>query len=131
LVVNGDTFLALDFAALRDWYSQKPETCALVLRQVPDTARYGRVQVDGGILSGFAEKGQSGPGLINAGIYLLPGDIFSRFGLKGRFALEADLFQQHCAEIRARAFETSAWFIDIGIPQDFDRAQTELPAIVC
>jgi D-glycero-alpha-D-manno-heptose 1-phosphate guanylyltransferase len=130
LVVNGDTFLALDFAALRDWYEEAPGACAMVLRQVDDTSRYGSVSVADGMVSGFAEKGRSGPGLINAGVYVLQANVFARFGLEGRFALEADLLQGHCAALGARAFETAAWFIDIGVPQDFDRAQTELPAIL-
>ena len=129
-MVNGDTFLALDFAALRDWYERSPTACAMVLRQVEDTARYGSVSVAHGVVTGFAEKGRSGPGLINAGVYALQADVFARFGLAGRFALEADLLQRHCTELSARAYETSAWFIDIGVPHDFDRAQTELPAIV-
>jgi len=130
LVVNGDTFLALDFATLRDWYEEVPAACAMVLRQVDDTSRYGSVSVAGGMVSGFAEKGRSGAGLINAGVYVLQANVFARFELEGRFALEADLLQRHCAALGARAFETTAWFIDIGVPQDFDRAQTELPAIL-
>jgi len=130
LVVNGDTFLDIDFAALRSEYDKAPSACAMVLRRVDDTARYGAVNVADGLVSGFAEKGRNGPGLINAGVYILQGDIFARFGLTGRFALEADLLQRHCVELSARASETSAWFIDIGVPQDYDRAQTELPAIL-
>lgn len=129
LVLNGDTFLDLDFAALRAWYAQAPVACAMVLRQVDDTARYGRVAVAGGTVAGFAEKGRSGPGLINAGVYVLQADVFARFGLSGRFGLEADLLQRHCADLAPRAFVTDAYFIDIGVPQDFDRAQTELPAL--
>ena len=130
LVINGDTFLAIDFAALRDWYGQAPCACAMVLRRVDDTARYGSVNVAAGVVTGFAEKGRSGAGLINAGVYILRADVFARFGLARRFGLEADLLQRHCTELGARAHETAAWFIDIGVPQDFDRAQTELPAIL-
>lgn len=130
LVVNGDTFLALDFAALRDWYEEAPALCAMVLRQVEDTARFGSVSVADGAVTGFTEKGLSGPGLINAGVYVLQADLFACFGLKGRFALEADVLQRHCAELGVRAYQTAAWFIGIGVPQDFDRAQIELPAIL-
>ena len=129
LVLNGDTFLDLDFAALRAWYEQAPAACAMVLRQIDDTARYGSVAVTGGIVTGFAEKGRSGPGLINAGVYVLQADVFASFGLSGRFALEADLLQRHCAGLAPRAWVTDAYFIDIGVPQDFDRAQSELPAL--
>ena len=126
LVLNGDTFLDIDFATLRSWHARAPDTAGMVLRRVADTARYGSVEVSDGIVTGFAEKGRSGPGLINAGVYQLPADIFSRFGLAGRFSLEADLLQRHCAALRVRAWPTDAYFIDIGVPEDYARAQTEL-----
>ena len=129
LVLNGDTFLDLDFAALKAWYAHSPTAAAMVLRQVADTARYGRVELVNGIVSGFVEKGCPGPGLINSGVYVLQADVFARFGLAGRFGLEQDLLQQHCAALAPRAWETDAYFIDIGVPDDFDRAQTELPTI--
>ena len=126
LVLNGDTFLDIDFAALRTWHERAPDTPGMVLRSVADTARYGSVDVSDGIVTGFAEKGGSGTGLINAGVYLLPADIFTRVGLAGRFSLEADLLQRHCAALRVRAWPTDAYFIDIGVPEDYARAQTEL-----
>ena len=129
LVLNGDTYLNLDFAALRDWYFKSPASAAMVLRAVDDTARYGSVEFAGELVTGFAEKARSGPGLINAGVYILRADVFARFGLAGRFGLEADLLQRHCASLAPRAHVTSAYFIDIGVPQDYDRAQTELPAL--
>lgn len=78
-------------------------------------------------MTGFAEKGQAGPGLINAGIYIIDPGVFAAYGLLGRFAIETDLLQRHCDALRPRAFVTNAYFIDIGVPEDFDRAQRELP----
>jgi len=127
LVLNGDTYLGIDFAALRTWHASAPATAGIVLRRVADAGRYGSVRVDNDIVTGFAEKGASGPGLINAGVYLLPGDVFARFGLAGRFSLETDLLQRHCADLKARAWATDAYFIDIGVPEDYARAQTDLP----
>ena len=129
LVLNGDTYLGIDFAALRAWHAAVPDATGIVLRRVADTARYGSVRVDEGFVSGFAEKGESGPCLINAGVYILPADVFARFALAGRFSLETDLLQRYCAALRARAWITDAYFIDIGVPDDYARAQTELPAL--
>ena len=72
------------------------------------------------------EKGETAPGFINAGVYMLQPAVFARFGLSGRFSLEKDLLQPHCGTLVPRAFLTDAYFIDIGIPADYDRAQTEL-----
>ncbi len=127
LVLNGDTFLDVDFARVFDFHRAASSLLTMVLRRVDDTARYGAVIVENGCVSRFAEKGVSGPGLINAGTYVLNPLIFSRFGLKGSFSMEFDLLQRHCAVLRPAAFVTQGNFIDIGLPEDFERAQAALP----
>ena len=128
LVVNGDSYLAIDFADLAAWAEAKLTlTTGMVLRRVEDVSRYGAVLFDSGRVCGFAEKGKTGPGLINAGVYLLNPGVFSRFGLSGQFSLEADLLQAHIGELRPRAYLTDGFFIDIGIPEDYIRAQTTIP----
>jgi D-glycero-alpha-D-manno-heptose 1-phosphate guanylyltransferase len=130
LVLNGDTFLNIDYGQLIDWYMQKPAAVAMVLREMPDTGRYGSVVVSGEHVAGFVEKGRVGSGLINAGVYILKPDVFTSFGLFGKFSFETDVLQAHCRELSPRAFLTSAYFVDIGLPDDYERAQYELPAIV-
>lgn len=130
LVLNGDTFINIDYAELMDWYVQSPSQVAMVLREVPDVTRYGSVLVLDGRVSGFAEKGKVGYGLINAGVYVIDPGVFETFGLAGRFGFEADLLQDHCDKLMPRAFITDEYFIDIGIPQDYERAQRELPEVL-
>jgi len=128
LVVNGDTYLGIDFADLMAWgASEMPSMAGIVLRRVENVARYGAVLCTGGVVQGFVEKGHVGPGLINAGIYLLNPTTFARFGLSGRFSLEADLLQPHAEALHLRAYITDSFFIDIGIPDDYLRAQTAIP----
>jgi len=129
MIVNGDTFLDLDFAALRLWRQSRGPTSsfAMVLRRVEDVSRYGAVSCDSEIVTGFAEKGLAGPGLINAGVSIIDQGVFSRFGLSGRFSLETDLIQPNLAALRPTAYITDAFFIDIGVEEDFRRAQTEIP----
>ncbi|HIJ96530.1 MAG TPA: NTP transferase domain-containing protein [Desulfuromonadales bacterium] len=127
LVLNGDTFLDIDYSELLRWYAQVPAQVAMVLRNVPDVSRYGSVLVSGDKVSGFMEKRNSGPGLINAGVYIVKPDVFGKYGLSGKFSLEADLLQKHYKLLSPRAFCTEAYFIDIGIPDDYYRAQNDLP----
>ena len=130
LVLNGDTFLNIDYAAFLRWYQQDPTQLAMVLRAVPDVSRYGSVLVTNGRVTNLGEKGRVGPGLINAGVYVVQHGIFEKFGFSGKFSLEADFFQQYLKVFTARAFMTDAYFIDIGIPVDFDRAQHEFPLLM-
>ena len=129
LVLNGDTFLNIDYGELICWYMQSPTQLAMVLRSVPDVARYGAVLISGERITGFMEKLKAGPGLINAGVYIINPAVFETFDLSGKFGLEADLLQNHCSSLSARAFLTNNYFMDIGNPDDYDRAQHELPSI--
>ena len=129
LVLNGDTFLNIDYGKLINWYKQKPSAVAMVLREMPDIGRYGSVVVSGDCVTGFVEKGMEGSGLINAGVYIIQPEILTSFGLAGKFSFETDVLQAHCNELSPRAFLTNAYFIDIGLPDDYERAQHELPAI--
>lgn len=126
LVVNGDTFLDLDITALAQASKRRPGPWIVGL-QVPDAARYGRLATEESRLIGFLEKGQSGPGLVNSGHYLLPSDMLKSCSLSDPFSFEADFLQtQLPVGLEVNVFETDALFIDIGIPSDYARAQSLL-----
>lgn len=126
LALNGDTYLDIDIGAFEAWYRAEPAPLAVVLKEVPDTARYGAVHLADGRIAGFDAKGRRGPGFINAGAYLLSRDLFAGFALATRFSFEADFLEAHCAALRPRAMVTDRYFIDIGIPADYALAQIAL-----
>src|ERR1700722_3055893 len=69
-MLNGDTFLRLQYRAMADKLDEQPDTDLVVaLRPVPDARRYGAALVAGGRIRGFTAQGTQGPGLINAGCY--------------------------------------------------------------
>lgn len=124
-VFNGDTFLDLEIDAVeRQW--QHDRHPIIVGREMPDTMRYGRLLVDGKRVVGFAEKGIAGPGLINAGCYVLSKDQLDSFPLNSAFSLEADYLSKMVCKTPFDLFVTSGQFIDIGVPEDYQRAQSEL-----
>jgi D-glycero-alpha-D-manno-heptose 1-phosphate guanylyltransferase len=126
LVLNGDTFLDADYAAMMCFHAaqQAPVTLAVVHRN--DVARYGGVTLEGLRVVGFEEKGRSGPGYISAGTYVLARDLAWPPALAEKFSIEFDFFAPEVARLRPAAFIVDGYFLDIGIPEDYDRAQTEL-----
>lgn len=126
LVVNGDTYLDADLSALARFHrsSGRPLTMAVV--RVDDTARYGGVLIEDHLISGFSEKGRTGPGWINGGLYAIDKSFPWPAGLPARFSFETDVLVPFLSEIRPAAFHCEGYFLDIGIPADFDRAQVEL-----
>lgn len=124
-IFNGDTFLDLESDTVRLLW-QKHKHPIIVAREVDDTARYGRLLVKRGRVKGFTEKGISGPGLINAGCYVLGVDQLDAWPLNMPFSLETDYFAQAVKTDSVDVFETQGLFIDIGVPEDYLRAQTLL-----
>lgn len=123
-VLNGDTFL--DFEATDiDSHWKKNRKPIIVAREVPDTARYGCLDTREGRVAGFVEKGVGGRGLINAGCYVLPAKIMVGIALGESFSLETDFLAKAVGVQRFDLFVTNGYFIDIGVPEDYARAQSE------
>lgn len=127
-IFNGDTYLDIEADALeRLWQASRHPV--IVVREVPDTARFGRVEMRDGRIHGFLEKGSPGPGLINAGCYVFPKHILDNFPLGQPFSLETEFFTKYLECIRFDGFVTHGRFIDIGVPDDYAFAQTALAGL--
>ena len=87
---------------------------------------YGRIDTEHSNFIGFSEKGKNGPGLINAGCYVLPRTILNTFQVGNSFSQESDFLTKAPHELNFRVFVTNGSFIDIGVPEDYARAQIEL-----
>lgn len=127
LVLNGDTLFMLDLCAFADFHKNHKSSFSLALRQVEDSGRYGAVSIDEkGEIAGFAEKQSSGvTGYINAGVYLISKKYFLNFSLPETFSLEKDFLEKEYINEHFYGFTSLDYFIDIGIPEDYSRAQTE------
>ena len=127
-VFNGDTYLDLEVAELeRQWQATKE--MQIVVRAVEDTARFGRVDLSHGHIVAFREKGAAGPGLINAGCYVLPAAALDAFALGQPFSLETEFLIPAVQTTAVGSFVTQGVFIDIGVPEDYDMAQSMLAEI--
>jgi len=127
LVANGDTYADGDVTALFDAHCAGKRPLTMAITHVEDMGRYGGVVVEDGAVTGFIEKGRKGPGWINAGTYVFDREFPWPLDLPPRFSFETDLLTPHIAGLRPRAFSFSGYFLDIGVPEDLDRAQIELP----
>jgi D-glycero-alpha-D-manno-heptose 1-phosphate guanylyltransferase len=122
-VLNGDSWAEVDYAAMLNAHVNEAATFTLAAQHVPDVGRYGALTIESGRVVAFREKGDTGPGLINAGVYLAAQGIRDVFPMHRAFSLERDLLAAHLAEINPLAWPTGGKFIDIGIPADLVRAQ--------
>jgi len=90
---------------------------------VPDASRYGSVALDpSGIVTGFAEKGAAGAGLINAGVYAVSQAFLDDLPAEPTpLSLERDVFPALCRDGRLRGMALSGLNIDIGVPDSYAR----------
>ncbi|MFE4467540.1 sugar phosphate nucleotidyltransferase [Leifsonia sp. NPDC056824] len=119
VLVNGDTFVDADLVALRGVLDSSPVVMGLV--EVADTGRFGRVEVTEGIVTGFQEKGVTGPGLINAGLYGLRRSVIDRLP-QGASSFERDFLGPRLSEVAPRYLRCGPTFFDIGVPADYHAA---------
>jgi D-glycero-alpha-D-manno-heptose 1-phosphate guanylyltransferase len=126
LVLNGDTFLDADYDAMMRFHADAGATLTMAVARQADISRYGGVVVKAGRVVSFEEKGRTGPGWINAGAYVLQRDIAWPAHLPEKFSFERDFLAPEIDRIRPAAYEVEGFFLDIGVPEDLDRAQTEL-----
>jgi NDP-sugar pyrophosphorylase family protein len=123
LVMNGDSFLEVDFRSLMDFHRSHDAMATMAVLRAEDAGRYGTVHVDaGGRVRGFSEKtGSQTPGLVNGGVYIFNYAVFQY--IPGTTAsLERDVFPR-LLEQQVYAQEQHGMFIDIGTPADYARAQ--------
>ncbi len=130
-VLNGDTFLRLDYKDMASTTERYPNASLVVaLRRVPDASRYGAAVVVGDCLHSFSARGKAGPALINAGCYLVRRDIFGRYPMPSKFSWEEDFLTARTSEIQPIAYRCDVPFIDIGLPVSLKDAQTLVPSWV-
>lgn len=118
LLLNGDSIFNFNILDLAARNVELPWIGRLALRRVPDTSRYGRVELDGCRISGLAEKsGDSSSGLINGGVYWLKRSVLNLIE-HVPLSLERDIFPLLATKGQLLGFEYTGAFIDIGIPED-------------
>ena len=128
LVLNGDTFLDADFSEMLRLHRAHGTALSMAVVHQDDVARYGGVRIGNGRVLGFEEKGRSGPGWINAGAYVLNANLPWPPQCTGKFSFEKDVLATQVAALAPLAYPVQGFFLDIGVPEDFDRAQTALAA---
>jgi NDP-sugar pyrophosphorylase family protein len=127
-VINGDSLFDINYAKLVGLLSSDLNALiAIALRETEDVSRYGYVKIAGHHVNGFNEKSVNNiPGLVNGGIYLMKKEVLGCFS-EEQTSLEEDWFPKLAQMKKLLGQKFDGYFIDIGIPLDYNRSQTELP----
>ncbi len=127
LVLNGDTFFGIDTGVLAAFNFEKQALCSLCLKPMQNFDRYGVVELaSGGRVGRFLEKQFYPAGLINGGVYALHVPGFLAQDLPSAFSFEKDWLEKNDPARPLYGLVQDGYFIDIGIPADYERAQREV-----
>ncbi len=119
--LNGDTFFDLN---LKQFYSDARQSSApffMALMQLQDASRYGGVRLEEGKVKSFNEK-QTDASCCNAGVYAFRTELLKNHP-ENQFSLERDFLPKLAHEDQIAGQIYDAYFIDIGIPEDYRKAR--------
>lgn len=126
-IVNGDTLFKIDLSSLSHFHLKNEAACTLSLKYMKDINRYGVVEMDSSsTITGFKEKAKYPNGLINGGVYALNIPRFKQAVFPEKFSFETEYLEKYIGNQKIMGLVQDAYFIDIGIPEDFEKANREL-----
>lgn len=127
VVTNGDTLFKINLPDLLLLHKKKNADCTLALKPMQNFDRYGVVEIDtNNTITSFREKQFYKEGLINGGLYILNKEKFLSAHLADKFSFEKDYLEPNVVSGKLAGLPQDGYFIDIGIPEDYNRAQVEL-----
>lgn len=128
LVLNGDSFFDVNISQYTNQHNTFKSQCSLALRKVNNASRYGTITLgENARINSFKEKdGKEVSGLINGGVYILNRELYlNETKSNVAFSIEKDFFETKVQELNICGFEHEGYFIDIGIPEDYQKAQND------
>lgn len=121
-IVNGDTFFDVNFNEMKLFHAHNKSSLTIAVTQKYNIERYGVVKVKNNKITEFYNKGAFNQGLINGGVYLINKDLLFSIE-KTQFSFEREILESRLFDVYA--FESNGYFIDIGVPEDYHKAEKD------
>ena len=125
ILLNGDSYYDIDISHVFAYHLAVQADITIALKQLDDCSRYGSIAIQDDRITAFHEKGRTGSGLINCGIYAVNRRILGHLAQHPPFSFESDVLSHTVSQLVIRPYVGEGYFIDIGIPEDYQRAQHE------
>ncbi|RFS26502.1 D-mannose-1-phosphate guanyltransferase [Chitinophaga silvatica] len=126
-IVNGDTYFDVAFNELEKFHIGHHAAISLALKPMQQFERYGSIGLNAEQqIIAFKEKQYCEEGLINGGIYLTSTSYLKNQGLPTSFSFEKEVLEPGVAKGNLYGYISDTYFIDIGIPSDYEAAKNVL-----
>lgn len=121
-IINGDTFYKVPLMEMQAFAGRFGGPVVIAVKEMTDFSRYGKVDVDKeGVVTCFHEKEFCAQGYINGGVYNVAKNALDTY--PETFSIEETCFPKMLKDRDIAAFLCNGYFIDIGIPEDYEKAQ--------
>ncbi len=122
VAVNGDSFFDVDLFEMRKLHEESGCPLTIAAREVPWAEHSGFLTISSGRLNGFREKGVKSSGLINGGVYFINRNLLESI-TEEKFSFEKLVLEGGYCPVAV--LESNGYFIDIGIPKNYRKAEEE------
>jgi D-glycero-alpha-D-manno-heptose 1-phosphate guanylyltransferase len=125
-ILNGDTMFKVPLDVLCRLHQESSVSISLALKPMTDFSRYGTVSIaQNQTITEFNEKRYCSRGLINGGIYFISRNSGIFDGMPEKFSFEKDILESFVRKGELKGFSFDNYFIDIGVPEDYEKSQTD------
>lgn len=123
-IVNGDTFFDVDMTEMMKIHLENHSDLTIAVKDMRNFDRYGTVKIDKDRIIGFDEKRPMKQGLINGGVYIIKRNLLDNMA-QDTFSFERDVMEKGVQVLNIYAFKSDGYFIDIGVEEDYKKAQID------
>lgn len=124
IILNGDTYFDVDLKDMFNYHINNNNHITIATKAMKNFDRYGTVLCDNNRIIEFKEKTPTEQGDINGGVYICNKSVLSDFD-EEKFSFEQQILEKKLKELRISAFPSEGYFIDIGVPEDYYKAQKD------
>jgi D-glycero-alpha-D-manno-heptose 1-phosphate guanylyltransferase len=142
--LNGDSLVQVDYRRMMETHMSSGRDVTIASRRVEDCRRYSQLSIAGECVSHYELLGDNEPGDISTGFYIVSPNIFRDYFIVNSnapssggfgesdpgFSFERDFLALHTPWLRPAVYKNVDYFIDIGVPEDYARAQIEIPSVI-
>ncbi len=125
-ILNGDTLFPISLNNLYKFHIETGSEITLALKEIVNANRFGSVSLnEDKVITSFTEKSSAKNTSINGGIYVLNKEKFNLRSFSDKFSFEKDYLEKIVFEHCISGVVFNKYFIDIGIPETYQKAQMD------
>ena len=126
VVVNGDTLFTFNIGELAQFHETHSADCTIALKEMQNFDRYGAVEIkEDNFIKSFNEKQFCAKGTINGGVYALRVAEMLTVDFPEVFSFEKEYLEKNTGARKFYGVMNDGYFIDIGIPEDYQLFQDD------